>query len=307
VLESALGDSVQRVSVAASRKVMLDGFLAHRFAADLHLPVRPLGELFGDGLAGWLRSKGVQLDTGIVASSLEFAADGRVAAVHVGHRRRDEALPAAASSEPARIACRACIVAVPWRAAEKLVPSVMPEGSEAISGSPITAVHLWFDRPVIDLPHAVLLGTLSQWVFRAGDDDGSTERGYCQVVISGSHDLLGADRNQLRDSVVDELRRLFPHAREARLLDSRIVTDPQAVVSVRPGIEAVRPAAVTDVPNLFLAGDWTATGWPSTMEGAVRSGRLASSACLSACGAPQATLTPDLPRGRLVRLLSGRA
>jgi Uncharacterized conserved protein len=212
-----------------------------------------------------------------------------------------------ASSEPARIACRACIVAVPWRAAEKLVPAVMPKGSDAISGSPITAVHLWFDRPVIDLPHAVLLGTLSQWVFRAGNDDGSAERGYCQVVISGSHDLLGADRSQLRDSVVDELRRLFPQAREARLLDSRIVTDPQAVVSVRPGIEAVRPAAATDVPNLFLAGDWTATGWPSTMEGAVRSGRLAASACLSACGAPQTTLTPDLPRGRLVRLLSGRA
>lgn len=309
VLESALGDSVQRVSVEASRKVMLDGFLSHRRAADLHLPQRPLGELFGDGLAGWLRSKGVQLDTGTVVSSLEYAADGRVRAVEIGRRRREEPaeLPSLTTADGARIACRACIVAVPWRAAEKLVPAAMPEGSDQLTGSPITAVHLWFDRPVIDLPHAVLLGTLSQWVFRAGDDTGSEGRGYCQVVISGSHSLLGTDRRQLRNRVVEELRALFPAARVATLLDSRIVTDPLAVISVRPGVDAVRPASATDVPNLFLAGDWTATGWPSTMEGSVRSGRLAAAACLSACGAPQPTLTPDLPRGLLVRLLTGRA
>jgi uncharacterized protein with NAD-binding domain and iron-sulfur cluster len=104
---------------------------------------------------------------------------------------------------------------------------------------------------------------------------------------------------------VGELRELFPAAREATLLDSRIVTDPTAVLSVRPGVDALRPAATTGVPNLFLAGDWTATGWPSTMEGAVRSGRLAAAACLTSCGAVQQTLTADLPPGLLVRLLTG--
>ncbi|MGA0039508.1 MAG: FAD-dependent oxidoreductase, partial [Pirellulales bacterium] len=206
------------------------------------------------------------------------------------------------------IACRACIMAVPWRMAGRLVPAVVPEGGEGLEGSPITAVHLWFDRQVIDLPHAVLLGRLSQWVFRPDEQQGSRDGGYCQVVISGSHDLLRGDRKQLLEKVVQELRELFPAAEAATLLDSRIVTDPTAVLSVRPGVDALRPASATSVANLFLAGDWTATGWPSTMEGAVRSGRLAAAACLSACGSPQAVLAPDLPRGRLVRWLTiGRA
>ena len=98
---------------------------------------------------------------------------------------------------------------------------------------------------------------------------------------------------------------MFPAARDASLLDSRIVTDPTAVLSVRPGVESVRPPARTRVPNLFLAGDWTATGWPSTMEGAVRSGRLAAEACGAALGVPVRGLTPDLPRGLLVRLFVG--
>ena len=97
---------------------------------------------------------------------------------------------------------------------------------------------------------------------------------------------------------------MFPAARSARLVAARVVTDPTAVLSVRPGVEAARPEARTRVPNLFLAGDWTATGWPSTMEGAVRSGRLAAAALLAWSGRPDAVLTPDLPRAALVRLLT---
>ena len=307
VLESALGDTIEQVSVEASRKVILDGFLAHQEAADLYVPRRPLGELFGGGLAGWLQARGVQLEQGTVVSSLQYAADGRVEAVLVQQRGREQQAEVAGSSPPAvrAVPCRGVIMAVPWRAAGRLVPNEVPAGGDGLSGSPITGVHLWFDRAVIDVPHAVLLGRLSQWVFRTGEDENASESGYCQVVISGSHALLGADREALIEQIVDELRELFPAAREATLLESRIVTDPTAVLSVRPGVDALRPAAVTGVPNLFLAGDWTATGWPSTMEGAVRSGRLAASACLASCGVPQPTLTPDLPRGLLVRLLTG--
>lgn len=286
VIESALGESIDLVDVAAARKVAVDGFLAHRHAADLVVPTVPLGELFGVRLAEWLRSRGVEIRTGVAATAVERDAAGRVVAVATGGDR---------------VACDAAIVALPWRQAARLAPDVVPAADEGLAGSPITAVHLWFDRGVLDLPHAVLVGRTSQWAFRG---DGSAP-GYCQVVISASRGLCDGDRGRLLDTVVAEIREVFPAARDARLLDSRIVTDPTAVLSVRPGVEGVRPPALTRVRNLFLAGDWTATGWPSTMEGAVRSGRLAAEACGASLGTPVRGLAPDLQKSPLVRLLVG--
>jgi squalene-associated FAD-dependent desaturase len=290
VLESALGESIDLVGVAAARKVTVDGFLAHREAADLHVPTMPLGELFGVRLTAWLRAQGVDVETGQAVTGIARDREGRACGVACGDRT---------------IPCDAVIVAVPWKQAGRLLPDLVPTADERLAGSPITAVHLWFDDEVIDLPHAVLVGRVSQWVFRADEADGAP-RGYCQVVISASRGLLGGDRERLLESVVGELREIFPAARRARLVDARIVTDPTAVLSVRPGVEAARPAARTQVPGIVLAGDWTATGWPSTMEGAVRSGRLAAEAVLAQAGMPRRVLTADLPRGPLVRLLIGR-
>jgi squalene-associated FAD-dependent desaturase len=287
VLESALGESIDLVSVSAARKVAVDGFLGHPQAADLWVPTQPLGTLFGERLIDWLVARGVDVQTSTAVTALERDATGQVTGVRCG----DAMLP-----------CSAVVLAVAWRQAARLVGDVVPAADERLAGSPITAVHLWFDRPVIDLPHAVLVGRVSQWVFRPDDASG---RGYCQVVISASRGLLGGDRERLVDTVVAELRDMFPAARDARLVEAKVVTDPTAVLSVRPGVEAVRPPARTAVPNLFLAGDWTATGWPSTMEGAVRSGRLAADALAAQVGNPHRSLVADLPRGRLVRLFAG--
>jgi squalene-associated FAD-dependent desaturase len=286
VIESALGESIELVDVAAARKVAVDAFLAHRRAADLLVPRESLGELVGERLTGWLRHRGVVVEEAAAATSLDRSPTGEVVAVRT-----------ARGSEP----CSAVILALPWRAAAKLAADVVPAADERFVGSPITAVHLWFDRDCIDLPHAVLVGRVSQWVFRPED----APPGYCQVVISGSRGLLDGDRTRLRDAVVDEVRAAFPEARAARLVDARIVTDPTAVLSVRPGVDAIRPRARTTAGNLFLAGDWTATGWPSTMEGAVRSGRAAAAAAAELLGVRSPALTPDLPRSLLVRLLIG--
>jgi squalene-associated FAD-dependent desaturase len=288
VIESALGESIDLVDVAAARKVAVDGFLSHREAANLFVPTEPLGRLFGERLVGWLASRGVACQTGRAVSGLVRDAAGRVTAV---------------DTDGGPLPCDAAILAVPWKAAARLVPDLVPPADERLAGSPITAVHLWFDRDCIDLPHAVLVGRVSQWIFKP--EDGPA--GYCQVVISASRGLLDGDRDRLRDTVVAEVRAAFPAAREARLVDARIVTDPTAVLSVRPGVDAVRPPARTTASNLFLAGDWTATGWPSTMEGAVRSGRLAAVAAAERLGVSCRGLAPDLPAGRLVRgLLAGR-
>lgn len=273
------------MSLAAARKVAVDGFLAHGDAADLLVPTAPLGDLFGDRLVAWLRARGTVVRTATAVTGFDRSG-GRIEAVRCGGEA---------------VACAAAVVSVPWRQAARLLPDLVPDADERLTGSPITAVHLWFDRDVVDLPHAVLVGRVSQWVFRA-----EAAAGHCQVVISASRGLLGGDRERLRDTVVAELREIFPRARDATLLESRIVTDPTAVLSVRPGVEAVRPGPVTPLANLFLAGDWTATGWPSTMEGAIRSGRLAAEAVGRRLGRPFRALVPDLPRNPLVRLLAGR-
>jgi squalene-associated FAD-dependent desaturase len=288
VIESALGESIDLVDVAAARKVCVDGFLAHREASELFVPTVPLGTLFGERLAEWLVSRGVAIETGCGVNGFERDPEGRVVAVVI---------------DSTRLPCDAVILAVPWRAAGRLAPDVVPLADDRLAGSPITAVHLWFDRPCIDLPHAVLVGRVSQWIFRPSDGP----PGYCQVVISASRGLLDGDRDRLRDTVVAEVRSAFPAARDAVLVASRIVTDPTAVLSVRPGVEAVRPAAKTAVSNLFLSGDWTATGWPSTMEGAVRSGRLAAASAAERLAIPCDGLATDLPKGLLVRLAIGEA
>lgn len=287
VLESALGESIALVSVPAARKVMVDGFLANPESADLFVPMEPLGFLFGERLVVWLESRGVVVRTGSAVTGFERDTAGLVSGV----RHTGEVL-----------ASDAVILAVPWKQAARLAPDVVPPTDERLAGSPITAVHLWFDRDVIDLPHAVLVGRVSQWVFRGEKQKG---RGYCQVVISASRGLMDGDRDRLVEVVVAELREIFPAARNARLVEAKVVTDPTAVLSVRPGVEAARPPSLTHVPNLFLAGDWTATGWPSTMEGAVRSGRLAAAALLEWCGRPADTLAADLPNSPLVRVLTG--
>jgi len=284
VIESALGESIDLVSVAAARKVIVDGFLVHRDAADLVVPTQPLGVLFGERFVTRLEARGCVVRTSASVAAIERDR-GRVVAVATA----DERLP-----------CDAVVVAVPWKAAARLVPDVVRTGDEQLAGSPITAVHLWFDRDVLDVPHAVLVGRVSQWVFRGAPGDG-----HCQVVISASRGLMQGDRRAVVDAVVAEIRDVFPAARSAVLRDTRVVTDPTAVLSVRPGVESLRPAAATSVGNLFLAGDWTATGWPSTMEGAVRSGRVAAAAVGRMFGASVSPPTPDLPPSLLARLLVG--
>jgi squalene-associated FAD-dependent desaturase len=295
VIESALGESIDLVSVAATRKVVVDGFLAHREAADLIVPTQPLGRLFGERLVAWLEARGVTVRTATSVAAIERDATGRVSAVRTAGER---------------LACDAVVLAVPWKAAGRLVPDLVragDAGDDQLAGSPITAVHLWFDRSIVDVPHAVLVGRTSQWVFRGAEQAADPmAAGHCQVVISASRGLMDGDRDALIRTVVEELRGVFPDARRAAVVEARVVTDPTAVLSVRPGVEMLRPGAATTTPNLFLAGDWTATGWPSTMEGAIRSGRTAAEAVADSLGRPIAALVADLPKNLLVRLIVGR-
>jgi squalene-associated FAD-dependent desaturase len=269
VIVSALGESLDRVSVPPVRKVFVDAFLGKRHAYEMIVPTVPLGELYGNKLKGWLRDRGIIVHRECAVKQLCGDQHGvRELEIATGERQNFTAV----------------IVAVPWRRINDLLSeqlrAALPElqGIRRLESAPITAVHLWFDRAITELPHAVLPGRTSQWMFNRGNE-GSTGHHY-QVVISASRELADQLRTKVIDKVLAEIAELWPEAKTAKLLQARMITDQLAVFSVRPGVDQLRPLQQTSVSNLFLAGDWTATGWPATMEGAVRSGFMAAEATL---------------------------
>jgi len=297
VLVSALSETLDRASPAAAQKVFVDGFLASRRAYELEVPQVPLDEIFNRRAAGRLREHGVQVHLGRRVSQIDGNARRAAAIVLSGGTRRQFDF---------------VVVAVPWHRAGSLFShamlSVLPElaGAQNIRPAPITAVHLWFDRPITRLPHAVLIGKMSQWVFNSGSSvstEAETPGHYCQVVISASHELAGRSRRDVLAEVQRDLQAVWPDAGAAGLLHWRIATQAAAVFSVRPGLDRFRPAQQTPIENLMLAGDWTATGWPATMEGAVRSGYLAAEGVLRRLGSDERVLVPDLRRSRLSKML----
>ena len=283
ILVSALGESVDAVSMASARKVVIDGFAAHRDAADVWVPGLPLSEMFGRRLVDAVRKLGVEVRTGTAVSAVGRDGDGtwRVAA-----------------GEEAVLGDRV-VLATAWHRWGGLVDADtrrdLPwlENVDAVEGSPITGLHLWLDRPLLDRPHAVLVGTVAQWAFadpieepadgppRAHDPAGGSEF-YVQVVISASHRERRWDRERLADVVVAELNAEFAAGREpARLVRHRVVTDPRSVYSVTPKVESMRPEVEDPAtPGLLFASDFARTGWPSTMEGAVIAGRQAAAAAM---------------------------
>jgi len=127
---------------------------------------------------------------------------------------------------------------------------------------------------------------------------------YLQLVISASYELLKKSREEIIELCLKEIRQALPAAREGQLVKATVIKEASATFSPEPGVDRFRPAQTTNTPGLFLAGDWTATGWPATMEGAVRSGYLAAEAVLRSAGSPAKFLQPDLPPTGLSRLFS---
>lgn len=274
VLVSALSETLDQVSLAAARQVFVDGFCATRDAYHILVPRRPLGEL-SRAIGEWLRNRGVRVHC-------ETPVD-RV----LGDARGVRGLEVAVAGESSRIQpYDAVLLAVPWhRVTSLLEPTLgdalpMWNSLREFHSAAITSLHLWWDRPLTDLPHAVLVDRLSQWVFRHSSESlpGCDTEHYYQVVISASHRHEANTAAATCAAVVEELRAVWPAARDAQLLRWRSLTQPRAVFSPRPGLESLRPDQRTPVPGLLLAGDWTRTGWPATMEGAIRSGEAAAKA-----------------------------
>ena len=336
ILVSALSEDLDLISIFYAAQVVRESMKSPE-ARHMGVPAIPLTDLYNQA-GDYIRTRNGEIR---FRSSLEsFSPDSSRVQIRV--TGREEGTTESAFDY--------LVLALPFNN----VASVLPQTPDAASlrekltnfeSCPITGIHLWFDRQITDLDHAVLLDRTIQWMFhksrllttrnaavaeedlkerdfsraeskdREGHDSSraikipmenrasAPEGSYIELVVSASKSLIDKSRAEIVDLALAELRECFPAARAANLIKSTVIKEVHATYSPRPGIDAYRPPQSTAWPRVFLAGDWIATGWPATMEGAVRSGYLAAQAITHAAGIPaRKFLSPDLPASGLMRL-----
>ena len=259
VLVSAINEELDQMAASHGFQVFRLGFLATKTAYEMGVPAVPLGNLYGS--AAWSKLGHVEILERTSVSRIVIE-NGRVLCV---------------KTDEGELTADFYVSAVPFEKIGPLVPELGVDVS-AFSHSPITGIHLWFDRPITHLPHATLLDRTIQWMFN------KHQGRYIQLVVSASRSLSGMPRADVIALALRELAEFFPLAKKAKLEKAHVVKEIRATFSAAPGLEAYRPLNKTKFPNLFLAGDWTRSGWPATMEGAVRSGYLAAEAVTVAAG-----------------------
>lgn len=260
VLVSALNETIDRVGIKYAKKVFIDGFLKSRRGYEVQVPSVPLDRLYGEEMRKWFNDHKVQIRTNCGVKSIDIENN-----VATGVTLR--------SGET--IQANHIVSAVPsQRLTDMLPPNVLEDldfsGLKFLEFAPVVSVHLWFDRPVMKLPHVILVDCSCQWVFSRGEV--APGEWYVQVVISAAHDLAKLGHAEIERQVMDELAKVLPDTVNAKRIRCRVVTEHAATFSPTPGVDYWRPGPKCTIERLILAGDWTATGWPATMEGAVRSG-----------------------------------
>lgn len=287
IITSALNQSIEQANAAYAIQVLRQGFLNHRDAYRMGLASVPLSRLY-EPAQRMIEDKGGRVLLGV--SVARFLYDGqRLAGIETSHGDRIEA--------------DAYVSALPIQQLLRADPPELRQVDERfrrlheLQFSPILGVHLWFNSTVMTLPHAILLDSPLQWVFNRGVDAAGCQ--HLHVVISAAHDWMNQHSDQILSCVRDELAVYLPGVRSHDLALGKVIKERHATFAPLPGVDALRPdtSGVTD--NLFFAGDFCQTGWPATMEGAVRSGYRAAAALLKRDG----LLASDLPAALLVRCL----
>jgi squalene-associated FAD-dependent desaturase len=253
-------------------RVLRAAFLGDRSNSSLLVPRAGLSRLFAEPALHYIESKGgrVFLQCGVEELMCEGA---RVRAVRCSDGTRHEA--------------KTFVSAVPWHSISGLLPSTEPsvKFAAAMTASAILSVNLWFDRQVIDRGFVALLDSRVQWVFNKSKlHRDSAGAGQClALTVSGANRFVDMEPREIVELVCGELRAVFPQVSSARLVHSVVLKEKRATFSQTPRAEFLRPGCTTSLTNFFLAGDWTNTGYPATIEGAVMSGRNAATAALNSC------------------------
>jgi zeta-carotene desaturase len=298
VLVSALDEELDKTDAHYGVDVFWKGFLSNRTGYRMGVPVVPLGVLY-HGCKAEIEKRGGEVNLRMPLRGMQLR-NGAIESVEFDANRKE-------SSD-------AYVFAVPHQALLDVLPEEAKQWEPAlgkiagIGASPITGVHFWFDRKVMSEPFLTMVDTTTQWIFNKtvlyGTNNDSEEKGqYLQLVISASYDLLQKPRQEIIDLCLKEVREFLPEAREAKLAKATVIKETAATFSPQPGVDLLRPKQKTRIARMVLAGDWTDTGWPATMEGAVRSGYLAAEALLRQAGTPKRLLQADLAPDGLVRML----
>ncbi len=324
VLVSAVNEGLDRVSLDMAAMVFREGFLKSSEAGRIGLPRVPLSELYS-AAAEYIRKKNGTVELRAAVDSIRSEGD--------------QVRLCAAGNE---LVADYAVLAVPFDSLAKLLPATSEADSlraqlGGFETSPITGIHLWFDREITRLDHAVLLDRTIQWMFNksrildyvapasrrralcavvprtepAGEtpalqpcDTPESKAHHIELVVSASRSLLPQSRQEILSLALRELAEFFPEVNQAKLLKSTVVKEVHATFSALPGIGAHRPGPRSPWPNIFLAGDWTDTGWPATMEGAVRSGFAAAELVAAAEGQAGKFIKADLPAQGLMKLFA---
>ena len=268
---SALNVAGDDANLSLAATVVRTALLGARDAADIGTPAIPLGDLHGKAAARLLDQLGASVRLGAKVAAVQPLASGGFR-VQLAER---EVSDAPLSADIA--AADGVVLAVPPDTAARLLPADAaagpgPDRWRELGASPIVNVHVIYDRPVTRLPFAAAVDSPVQWVFDRTGPSGLAAGQYLAVSVSAADDVVDTPAAQLREQFVPALEQIFPAARDARITDFFVTRERRATFRQEPGCGEKRPGATTRLAGLVLAGAWTDTGWPDTMEGAVRSG-----------------------------------
>lgn len=293
VLVSALNEDLDRISVRYAMQVFRESFMKSAAAGRMGLPSIPLSDLYGSAVE-YIRARGGEVLLRSSVTAIGPKQDHVGVLTGTGERQFDFV-----------------VLATPFQNVASLLPSdesanLIKQQLAKFEPSSITGIHLWFDREITPLPHAVLLDRTIQWMFHKSKfhegRENAGQSSYVELVASASKALVQRSREEILELATRELVEFFPGVREAKLMKATVIKEIYATYAILPGLDKFRPAARTQWPQIFLAGDWTATGWPATMEGAVRSGYLAAEALMKNVGREKKFVVADLPAAGFMKL-----
>ena len=297
VIASALNADIETIAVPYAAKVIRELFMNSADAGSMGMSTVPLSELYA-GAEQFLRQRGASVIYNSNVEALNWD---------------DSSKQWSIATRNGTLTADYIVLALPFEATGKLIANMPPaEGGSALLTKiqkhqhwPLCSVHLWFDRPITDLPHAVLLDREIHWLYNKSrlQPWRSLKGSYVELVVSASRTFTTLSREDAIALALKELAEFFPIVNESKLEKAALVKEVRATFGVPPGIDEARPDSTSPWPQLFLAGDWINTGWPSTMESAARSGHLAAESLCNAVGAPHKFLVPDLRPKGLMRFI----